>query len=105
MKWFWQGTRLDHALLITFVVFVFCCGIGIGLFSGLDSQEAKVEKLEEMNEVLVQNLREQEIVNIILSIRLETLVDLMKDFVNEREKQRDYNEGAVRPENEFKDNT
>ena len=98
IKWFREGTRLDHAILITFTVFIFCCGIGIGLFLGLDSQEAKVKKLEVRNGVLVQNLREQEIVNVILSIRLKTLVDLMKNFVDEQEKDKDYNEGAVRPE-------
>jgi len=98
IKWFREGTRLDHAVLITFVVFVFCCGIGIGLFLGIDSQEVKVKKLELDNGVLVQNLREQTITNVILSIRLKTLVDLMKNFVEEQEKDKDYNEGAVSPE-------
>lgn len=95
ISWFRQGTYLDHAVLITFVVFVFCCGIGIGLFLGIDSQEAKVKKLEERNEVLADNLREQSIVNVILSIRLETLVELMKNFVEEQEKDKFYNEGAL----------
>ena len=95
IKWFRHGTRLDHAVLITFVVFVFCCGIGIGLFLGIDSQEVKVKKLEVENGVLVQNLREQTITNIILSIRLKALVQLMKNFVDEQEKEKDYNEGAL----------
>jgi len=93
IKWF--RTYLDHAVLITFVVFVFCCGIGIGLFLGLDSQEAKVKKLEADNKVLVQNLREQTITNVILSIRLQALVDLMKNFVDEQEKEREYNDMAL----------
>jgi len=95
ISWFRHGTYLDHAVLITFVVFVFCCGIGIGLFLGIDSQEVKVKKLEARNGVLVQNLGEQTIVNVILSIRLKTLVDLMKNFVDEQEKEKDYNEGAL----------
>ena len=77
------------------MVFVFCCGIGIGLFFGLDSQEVKVKKLEVKKEVLVQNLREQTTTNVILSIRLKTLVDLMKNFVDEQEKEKDYNDGAL----------
>ena len=93
IKWF--RTNLDHAVLITFVVFVFCCGVGIGLFLGLDSQEAKVKKLEAENGVLAQNLREQTTVNVILSIRLKTLVQLMKNFVDEQEKEREYNETAL----------
>ena len=95
ISWFRHGTYLDHAVLITFTVFVFCCGIGIGLFLGLDSQEVKVKKLEAENGVLVQNLREQTITNVILSIRLETLVQLMKNFVDEQEKEKEYNEMAV----------
>ena len=94
-SWFRHGTYLDHAVLITFVVFVFCCGVGIGLFLGLDSQEVKVKKLEAEKGVLVQNLREQTITNVILSIRLKTLVDLMKNFVDEQEKEREYNETAL----------
>ena len=95
ISWFREGTRLDHAVLITFVAFVFCCGIGIGLFLGLDSQEVKVKKLERENGVLAKNLREQTITNVILSIRLETLVDLMKHFVEEQEREKYYNEGAL----------
>ena len=98
IKWFREMTYIEHGILLTFVVFVFCCGIGIGLFLGLDSQEAKVKKLEERNGVLVQSLREQTVTNVILSIRLETLVDLMKHFVDEQEKEKDYNEGAINPE-------
>jgi len=91
----WFRTNLDHAVLITFVVFVFCCGIGIGVWSGIDSQEAKVKKLEARNAVLLENLREQTTVNIILSIRLQSLVDLMKHFVEEQEKEKEYNETVI----------
>lgn len=94
-NWFKRGRYLEHATLVTFTVFVFCCGIGIGLFFGLDSQEAKVKKLEADKAVLVQNLREQTITNVILSIRLKTLVDLMKNFVDEQEKEKEYNDMAV----------
>ena len=94
-NWFKRGRYLEHATLITFTIFVFCCGIGIGLFVGLDSQEVKIKKLEAEKAVLVQNSEEQTIVNVILSIRLKTLVDLMKHFVDEQEKDKDYNEGAL----------
>ena len=94
-SWIKRGRYLEHATLITFTVFIFCCGIGIGLFLGLDSQEAEVKKLEAENGVLVQNLREQTITNVILSIRLKTLVDLMKNFVDEQEKEKEYNESAI----------
>lgn len=86
------GKYLDHAILITFVVFVFCCGIGIGLFLGLDSQEAKVKKLEEDNRVLAEILAEEEIVITIIDIGLDDLVGIMRHFDEEQNKSWDYNE-------------
>ena len=95
IKWLREGTYLEHAVLITFTVFVFCCGIGIGLFLGLDSQEVKVKKLEAENRLLAQNLSSGIIIIEILRLRLERVNKIIKKFMDEEDKSREYNEMAV----------
>ena len=95
IKWFRDGAYLEHATLVTFTVFIFCCGIGLGLFLGLDSQDAQIKQLKAKNSELTVSLVEATIIISLLEVRLKSLADLMKHFMDEQERSRDYNETAI----------
>ena len=95
IKWFRDGTYLEHATLVTFTVFVFCCGIGLGLFLGLDSQDAQVKKLEAENAVLAQTLTYGAVTIGILQVKVQLLTDMVRKFMEEEDKSKDYNDTAL----------
>lgn len=81
--------------LSIFVCFIFCVGIGLGLFLGIDSQEAKVRHVEAEKEVLTRSLTEVIFYIELLDLKVKSLNRLLRKFIEDDEKSKDYNDTAV----------
>ena len=92
IEWFRQ---YENPIIFAVIVLVGLSCFGIGLWLGLNSQEAQVKKLKAENAVLAQTLTHGAVTIGILQVKVELLTNMVRKFMEEREKSKDYNDTAL----------
>ena len=87
-----KNTHLGVSTCCTICLMV---GLGLGLFMGIDSQDAKVKKVEAEKRILIRDLTQAEFIITLLDLKLSKLNKLLFKWLEKDDRIKKFNNIAL----------